>query len=424
MFVDQAVVKIKAGKGGDGHLSFRRERYISKGGPDGGDGGKGGDIVFVASRNQDTLANFRFQSELLAEDGQPGGKSKKHGKNGNDKLIELPVGTVAYDPSGEVLADLTDDGQSIIMARGGRGGFGNAHFVSSVRQAPRIVEKGEPGEELTLNLELKMIADVGLVGLPNAGKSTLLAAISQARPKIANYPFTTLKPHLGMVAVAKDLSLMVADIPGLIEGASQGRGLGDEFLRHIERTKILLQLIDAWSNDVAQDYKVISGELEKYKINLSSKPRVIALTKIDGLDPEILADQKKKLAAILPKGSKIFAISAAAKTGLSDLLFAVSKMAAKENEKISSQVNSIPVIGIDEDKIKDMFSVKKLEGDHRFMVSSVKLSRFITRVDLSSQEGQLRIKDIMRKMGIARELTKLGAVADDAIEVGDKIIKF
>ncbi len=262
MFIDKATVKIRAGDGGDGIVSFRRERYVAFGGPDGGDGGRGGNIIFLASRNQNTLANFRFQRELTAASGKAGQDSDKHGRNGEALIVQVPVGTMVYDETGKtLLADLATDGDEVVIARGGKGGFGNAHFTSSTRQAPKFAEKGEPGEAFDAILELKMIADVGLVGLPNAGKSTFLASLSNARPEIANYPFTTLKPNLGIVPIDRENVLLVADIPGLIEGASEGKGLGDDFLRHIERTKVLIHLIDAWSSTVAKDYKTIVAEL-------------------------------------------------------------------------------------------------------------------------------------------------------------------
>ncbi|HET7630365.1 MAG TPA: GTPase ObgE, partial [Candidatus Saccharimonadales bacterium] len=292
MFVDKVQVIIKAGDGGNGIVSFRHEKFIDKGGPDGGDGGSGGDVIFVASRNQNTLAAFRYQKLIKAEPGQTGGKRRKRGKSGKDLEVKVPVGTVVTDARGETLADLTADGQQAVVAIGGKGGFGNAHFVSSTRQAPRVAEKGEKGEEINAVLELKMIADVGLVGLPNAGKSTLLATISNARPEIANYPFTTLIPNLGVVDIDKQTSVLFADIPGLIEGASQGKGLGDEFLRHVERTAVLVHLIDAYQEDIVKAYKTIQAELKAYKVDLSKRPQIVVLTKVEGLDD---ADLKAKL---------------------------------------------------------------------------------------------------------------------------------
>jgi GTP-binding protein len=250
MFVDSAKVIIRAGNGGNGAVSFKHDKFKARGGPDGGDGGDGGDVVLKASRNQNTLAAFRYKKLLQAENGGQGTKRRRHGKTASDLEVAVPVGTMVTSPEGELLADLTEDGMSVIIAKGGKGGFGNAHFVSSVRQVPRVAEKGEQGEDREAVFELKMIADVGIVGLPNAGKSTLLSVVSNARPEIANYPFTTLVPNLGVVDIDSRHSILLADIPGLIEGASQGKGLGDEFLRHVERTSVLLHLVDAYNEDV------------------------------------------------------------------------------------------------------------------------------------------------------------------------------
>src|SRR5579884_4168647 len=269
-FVDKVTVTVAAGNGGDGKLSFRREKFIQKGGPDGGDGGHGGNIILQASRNQNTLAAFRYQKELKAEPGQPGGSRRKHGRSGRDLIVAVPVGTVAANGEARQVADLVEDGQTVVVARGGKGGFGNAHFVSSRRQSPAFAEKGEPGEKHELLLELKMIADAGLVGLPNAGKSTLLSKLSNARPEIADYPFTTLTPNLGVVDIDRESSLLFADIPGLIEGAAEGKGLGDEFLRHVERTAILLHLVDVTSDNVVDDYRTIQNELKMYRSNLAA----------------------------------------------------------------------------------------------------------------------------------------------------------
>ena len=259
MFVDTAKVSVTAGKGGDGSVSFRREIYVDKGGPDGGNGGKGGNVVFMASTSENTLLDFRYQPNLKAGHGGAGEKRDKHGRNGDDLIVKVPIGTVVR-RDGEIIADLTKDGQQVVIAKGGDGGFGNAHFKSSVRQTPRMAELGEPGDEFEAELELKLLADVGLVGFPNAGKSTFLSVVSNARPEIADYAFTTLTPNLG-VAQVDDGSILIADIPGLIEGASEGKGLGDDFLRHVERTAVLLHLIDVYSNDVAESYKTIRSEL-------------------------------------------------------------------------------------------------------------------------------------------------------------------
>ena len=282
MFVDKVKVSVQAGNGGNGIVSFRHEIYVDKGGPDGGDGGDGGDVIVEASNNQNTLAAYRYKKLIKAKDGQSGSKARKHGRSAEDLIVPVPVGTMILDQEGSMVADLTVDKQTFVLAKGGKGGFGNAHFTSSTRQAPRIAEKGERGIKGEFIFELKVLADVGLIGLPNAGKSSLLASISNARPEIADYPFTTLIPHLGVVDVAGQ-SILFADIPGLIEGASLGKGLGDEFLRHVSRCSVLVHLIDVNSNDIAKDYKSIRQELADYSKEIAKKPEVVALTKIETL---------------------------------------------------------------------------------------------------------------------------------------------
>src|ERR1700757_5284771 len=299
MFVDTATVTIQAGKGGDGAVSFRHEIYVDKGGPDGGDGGKGGDVIFEATENLNTLLDFRYQPELKAQPGGKGSKVKRHGKSGDDLIVKVPMGTIVR-RDGKAITDLTENGQRAVVAHGGDGGFGNAHFKSSVRQTPRMAERGEMGEAYEAELELKLLGDVGLVGLPNAGKSTFLSVVTNARPEIANYAFTTLTPNLG-VATVDETDLLIADIPGLIEGAAEGKGLGDQFLRHVERTAVLLHLIDAYSNDVAADYQTIRDELKKYSDDLASRPEVIALTKTEGLDADIIAMQTDELQKVAGK---------------------------------------------------------------------------------------------------------------------------
>jgi GTP-binding protein len=418
MFVDKAVVTIKAGDGGNGAISFRHEKYIDKGGPDGGDGGNGGDVIFVASRNENTLVNFRYQKELTAEAGSPGGKRRKHGKSASDLLVKVPVGTVVLNTEGNILADLSQDGQQAIIAKGGKGGFGNAHFVSSRRQAPRIAEKGEKGDALDAQLELKMIADVGLVGLPNAGKSTLLSVISNARPEIANYPFTTLTPNLGVVDVDGESSVLVADIPGLIEGAAEGKGLGDEFLRHVERTAVLLHLIDVYQEDIAEAYQTIQSELAAYKVDLTDRPQIAVLTKIEGLDQEMVNDQLEKLKNIVPKGTKLMTISAQSKQGIPELLRTVRKLveAARATQAEEESVEStVPVITLTGEE--DSWTVTK-EGDV-FTVTGRKIERFAERTHFESDEGVQRLRDIMRKMGIMHELVRQRIKAGETIRIGN-----
>ena len=415
MFVDNAVVNVVAGKGGNGIISFRRERGLSKGGPDGGDGGRGGDVVFVASRNANTLANFRNIRELKAEDGQNGANQKKHGKSGEDLVVKVPIGT-QVSSNGEVVADLIEDNQREIIAIGGEGGYGNAHFTSSVRQAPKIAERGEPGSAFEASLELKIIADVGLVGLPNAGKSTLLARVSNAKPKVANYPFTTLEPHLGVVEVSKGQELLIADIPGLIDGASEGKGLGDDFLRHVERTEVLLHLVDVYSNDVAADYKTIIGELKNYRIDLSKKPIFVALTKIEGLDKDIVEDQIKQLKKA-SKQKKIYAISSLSGDGLQPLLYELATAAQQVRESNEQDEESLPIITIEETDDEKWHIERK---NDRLYVTGPKIERFGRRTDFESEDAVRRLRDIMRRMGIMTQIDKMDLPEKNVrIYVGD-----
>jgi GTP-binding protein len=414
MFVDRVRVSIKAGNGGDGMLSFRHEKFRARGGPDGGDGGNGGNVILQASRNQNTLAAFRYKKLLQARDGQSGGKRKRHGQKGDDLVVPVPVGTMAI-TNGEVIADLTEDGQEELIARGGSGGFGNAHFTSSTRQAPRVIEIGEKGEVLEAEFELKMIADVGIVGLPNAGKSTLLSVVSNAKPEIADYPFTTLRPNLGVVDVDKKHSLLLADIPGLIEGASQGKGLGDEFLRHVERTSLLLHLIDSYNEDIKSAYQTIIKELADYKIDLSRRPQVVALTKIEGLSNKELNAKHKQLKKIMPKNSEVLAFSSNSRQGLDDLL----RTLVKRVEKIRAQTakaekEELPVIGLRESD--NDWQIQQTEKG--FIVTGRKIERFARRTDFNNQDGVDRLRDILRKMGIIRELERRGIQPDQTITIG------
>ncbi|HSX33648.1 MAG TPA: GTPase ObgE [Candidatus Saccharimonadales bacterium] len=419
-FVDKATVMVQAGDGGNGVVAWRHEKFVDKGGPDGGDGGNGGDVVLVASRNQNTLASFRFQKELVAESGAPGAKSKKHGKSASNLEVLVPVGTVAIDENGVILADMAEDGLKTVIAKGGKGGFGNAHFVSSRRQTPRIAEKGEPGEAHTVQLELKMIADVGLVGLPNAGKSTLLSVISNARPEIADYPFTTLTPNLGVVDIDKQGSLLFADIPGLIEGAASGKGLGDEFLRHVERTAMLLHLVDAYQDDIAAAYQTIQNELRAYKIDLSTRPQIVVLTKIEGLDGDIIKDQLTKLKKVAPKDTQFFAISASAKQGIPELLRATYQLV--EDERIKERTAeaavaapAVPVLTLEDES--DVWQVVREED--AYVVRGAKIERFALRTDFNNPAGVERLRDIMRKMGIMHELIRQGINPGDSVRISN-----
>ncbi len=412
MFVDKVDVSVTAGDGGNGYLGFRQEKFVDRGGPDGGDGGNGGDVVFVASRNQNTLATFRFQKQLLAEPGKGGFKQKMHGRSGQDLIVMIPVGTMVFNEAGELVADLAQDEQRAVIAKGGKGGFGNAHFVSSVRQAPKIAEKGEKGETFNLTLEMKMIADVGVVGLPNAGKSTLLGHVSNARPEIADYPFTTIRPNLGVVDIDESTSLLFADIPGLIEGASLGKGLGDEFLRHIERTRVLIHMIDAYG-DIESAYNTIQKELKDYKVDLTTRPQIVALNKIDGLTDEDVTAKLTILQALVPAETPLLAISASSGKGVKELLYEVKSICARRAEEVATELaEEVPVLRLPE--TEDSWKVTR--EDDRYVVTGRKIERFAQRTDFESAAGEQRLRDIMRKMGIMHELSRQG------IEPGQKIV--
>lgn len=420
MFVDTASVTVIAGKGGDGAISFRNEIYVDKGGPDGGNGGRGGDVIFVATRNLNTLLDFRYKPELKAKDGASGAKRLRQGKSGEDLLVKVPVGTMVI-KDGEQIADLVEDGQEVVIAKGGDGGFGNAHFKSSVRQTPRMAEKGEPGDTFIAVLELKLLADVGLVGFPNAGKSTFLSVVSNARPEIADYAFTTLTPNLG-VAYIDDTSLLIADIPGLIEGASEGKGLGDAFLRHVERTAVLLHLIDIYSDDVANSYTTIRNELKLYSPELAQRPEVIALTKAEGLDKEIITMQIDSLKKVAKK-SDILVISSQSHQGLKEVLRALVKSVEKSRQQTSVAFideDEIPVIKLSDKMQQEAWQIEKIqneEGSFHYLVTGPKIEKFARRTDFNNYEGLNRLRDIMKKMGITHGLVRQGAEPNSIIVI-------
>ncbi len=425
MFVDVAKVFVKAGRGGDGIVSFRHEIYIDKGGPNGGDGGRGGDVIFKATENLNTLLDFRYKPELKAENGANGGKQNKHGKSGENLIVKVPVGTIVR-RNGDIIADLTENNQEVVIAIGGRGGFGNAHFKSSVRQVPRIAELGEPGEEFEAELELKLLADVGLIGFPNAGKSTFLSVISNAKPEIANYEFTTLTPNLGVADVDQD-SILIADIPGLIEGASKGKGLGDAFLRHVERTAVLLHLIDAYSNDIKNSYLTIRNELKSYSKELDIRPEIVAITKIEGLDQDIVDMQIDELKKVVSPGTKVMAISSMAHKGLKELLRELNKIVKVEREKqkeisITVEDDELPVISLNREELSKAWHVEKVEEEDRtlYVVTGEKIERFAIRTNFDQEEGVDRLRDILKKLGIAQELLKKGAESDSIISISGK----
>lgn len=419
MFVDTAKIFIQAGRGGNGAVSFRRELYIEKGGPDGGDGGRGGDVIFRATKDLNTLLNFRYKPELKAKNGESGSKRNKTGKSGEPLIVKVPVGTLVK-RNGEILADLKFDGEEAIVARGGDGGFGNAHFKSSVRQTPRVAELGENGETFEADLELKLLADVGLVGFPNAGKSTFLSVVSNARPEIANYAFTTLTPNLG-VAEIDGSNLLIADIPGLIEGASEGKGLGDAFLRHVERTSVLLHLIDVYEENPGEKYQIIREELKKYQPELLGRPEIIALTKTEGMDSEIIKYQVSK---IQEKAGdvQVFAISSSAHLGVKDVLRSLRKEVEEfrkfEEESIENEFEEdIAVISLSQDEISKAWQVEFNEEENIFKVSGEKIDKFARRTNFMNIHGVNRLRDILRKMGIEHELRRMGAENSSIISI-------
>lgn len=417
MFVDKVLVHVKAGRGGDGAVSFRHEIYVDKGGPDGGDGGRGGNVIFIADANLNTLLSFRYKQELAAEDGVPGSKRQRHGKNGADLVVKIPVGTQVF-AGDEMVADFTVAGQTGVVARGGDGGYGNAHFKSSTRQAPQVAEIGEQGDEKDLTLELKLLADVGLVGFPNAGKSTFLSVVSNAKPEIGDYPFTTLTPNLG-VADIDDASLLIADIPGLIEGASEGKGLGDAFLRHVERTAVLIHLIDIYEKDVAAAYTTIMSELKAHSKTLATRPQVVVLTKVEGLPQDGIDQQIAALKTVVPARTKVFAMSSQAHIATTDVLRAVKTMVVAARKKAAAgapAADENPVIRLDAMAEALAWRIQKKDG--MFVVTGSKIEKFAARTNFSSEPGRRRLRDIMRRMGITHELERQGITEGDTIMFG------
>lgn len=416
MFVDKVQVHVKAGDGGNGAVSFRHEIYVDKGGPDGGDGGRGGNVIFMADQNANNLVQFRYKQELKAENGQAGAKRKRHGKNGKDLTVKVPVGTMVFEGD-KLLVDLAKAGQRAIVARGGDGGFGNAHFTSSVRQTPRVAELGERGDEFAAVLELKLLADVGLVGFPNAGKSTFLSVVSNARPEIADYPFTTLTPNLGMADI-DDGSLLVADIPGLIEGASEGKGLGDDFLRHVDRTAVLIHMIDIYEKDVAKAYLTINAELAAYSAELAQRPQIVTLTKVEGLDDEAINQQLAALQAVVTADTPLFAISSAAHQGLTELLreartLVETARAQQPQEEVEEGEVIIELTDVQKER-----QWRVLHDGGRYVVTGHKIEKFAARTNFDSDAGIRRLRDIMSKTGIMHELERQGIKQDDRIVIG------
>jgi GTP-binding protein len=415
VFVDYVKIHVRAGDGGDGSVSFRREKYIPNGGPDGGDGGDGGSILFEASEDLHTLMDFRFKKKFIAERGEDGKGQKRFGRRGQDLIIKVPVGTVIRDEeTGLVIADLNTKGEKRIIARGGRGGKGNVHFATATRQAPKFARQGQKGQERSLILELKSIADVGLVGFPNVGKSTILSILSAARPKIADYHFTTLKPSLGVVRVREDASFVMADIPGIIEGAHEGVGLGLKFLRHIERTRLLLHVIDVSGlegRDPIEDFESIRGELQKYSEKLVDKPQLIAANKMDIPGAE---DNIERLKAQLePQGYKVFPVSAAQNKGFKPLLDEIIRMLSQIPEPESFEEE----LDIFEQEEEIPFEISK-EGDE-FVVSGPMMDRLFTMINLDNYDSLQYFQRVLRKHGVIDALREAGVKDGDTVHIKD-----
>ena len=422
MFSDRARIFIKSGKGGDGHVSFRRELYVPDGGPDGGNGGRGGDIIFEVDKGLNTLSDFRHNSKYVAESGQEGGKRRCTGKDGADLIIKVPEGTVIYDDENhKVIADMSNGNLRETILKGGRGGKGNMNYATSTMQAPQYAQPGQDAQELWVRLELKVIADVGLVGFPNVGKSTLLSRVTNARPKIANYHFTTLNPNLGVVDLDDAKGFVIADIPGLIEGASDGVGLGHEFLRHIERTKVIIHMVDAAStegrNPVA-DIKAINHELYAYNPELLSRPQVIAANKIDVLNAMDGTDPIKELRDEFEKdGIKVFPISAVTGQGLKELLYHVSSLLSNMD---STPVTFEKELDVDTlfDNPNEAFYVEK-SNDGIYLVYGPRVDRMLGYTNLESEKGFNFFQRFLRETGILKELKSLGVQEGDTVRVGE-----
>ena len=423
MFADRVRIFIKSGKGGDGHVSFRRELYVPAGGPDGGNGGHGGDIIFMVDKGLNTLGDFRHNSKYIAESGEEGGKRRCTGKDGEDLIIKVPEGTVIYDDeSGKVIADMSGDNLQETILKGGRGGKGNMNYATSTMQAPQYAQPGQEAKELWVRLELKCIADVGLVGFPNVGKSTFLSRVTNARPKIANYHFTTLNPNLGVVDIEGGKGFVIADIPGLIEGASEGVGLGHQFLRHIERTKVIIHIVDAAStegrNPIA-DIKAINAELEAYNPELLKRPQVIAANKIDAIYDDGSGTNPVELIkeAFEPEGIKVYPISAVTGQGVKELLYAVRELLDNFPDDV---VVFEKEFDIDEllDNSDDNYNVY-LGDDGVFIVEGERIDKMLGYTNLESEKGFNFFQKFMKSSGAIDRLEELGIEEGDTVRVGD-----
>ncbi len=419
MFADSAKIFIKSGKGGDGHVSFRRELYVPAGGPDGGDGGRGGDIIFVVDEGLNTLTDFRHVRKYVAQPGEEGAKRNQHGKDGKDLIIKVPLGTIIKEAeSGKVIADMSSADKKVTVLKGGRGGKGNQHYATATMQAPKYAQPGQPSKELYVILELKVIADVGLVGYPNVGKSTLLSRVTNAKPKIANYHFTTLNPNLGVVDLDGSKGFVIADIPGLIEGAAEGVGLGHEFLRHIERTKVLIHIVDAASiegRDPIDDIKKINAELKAYNPALMERPQVIAANKIDAIYSEDESPIELLREEFEPKGIKVFAISAVSGKGLKELLYYVNDLLENmDSEPIVFEQEYFPNQFLDNPE--DPFTVEKIE-DGLYSIEGPRIEKMLGYTNLEAEKGFIFFQNFMKDNGILDILEELGIQDGDTVKI-------
>ncbi len=415
MLIDQAQIYVRSGKGGDGMVHFHREKFVPRGGPDGGDGGVGGSVYLEVKATLNTLSNFQQKERYIATDGKNGGPNNMSGRGAPDLVIPVPPGTVIFDAfTGDLLGDLTEPGQRLLLCKGGRGGRGNQHFASARHQVPRTAEKGEPGEEKNLRLELKLIADIGIVGVPNAGKSTLLSALTNARPKIAPYPFTTLEPNLGVARLDDETTIVLADIPGLIEGASQGAGLGFDFLRHVQRTRVLVHLLDGLSPDPVADFSQINTEMSLFDPHLAKKPQIVAVNKIDQPEAQENLEQIKK--ELKKRGvSQVFTVSAMARTEIRALL---QKAAARLAETPALQDADLPMpIYRPQEDPKD-FSIRR-QDDGSWRVSGVAIERAAQMTYWEHPGSLRRFQKLMEALGVEDALRKAGVRDGDTVAVGD-----
>lgn len=419
MFADRARIYVKSGKGGDGHVSFRREKYVPNGGPDGGDGGDGGSVYFVVDEGLNTLTDFRNIRKYAAGNGENGNKRNCSGKNGEDIIIKVPEGTVIKESeSGKVITDMSGDNRKFLLLKGGKGGNGNQHYATSTMQAPKYAQPGQPAQELELLLELKVIADVGLVGFPNVGKSTLLSKVTNARPKIANYHFTTLNPNLGVVDLEDAKGFVIADIPGLIEGASEGVGLGHEFLRHIERTKLILHIVDAASTegrDPVEDIYAINRELEAYNAEIAKRPQIIAANKIDMIYAE--DDPVARIRAEFePKGIPVYAISAISGQGLRELLYDINnRLEQMDSKPVIFEQEFFPEYHFNIDS--EPFTVVYSEEEDAYVVEGPRIEKMLSYTNLESEKGFKFFQDFLKVNGILEQLEALGIEEGDTVRM-------